>query len=271
MRVIKVSRLAIHPVKSCSAIEVEEARVGATGFELDRRWMVVGDDGGFLSQRTQPRLALVRVAVDGERLLLEAPAIEALQVPLAAPEGPAAKVTVWNDECQAFDEGAAAASWFSRHLDLSARLVRLADDGARPLHSPSAQPGDTVSFADGFPFLLLSEASLDGLNHRLSLPIPINRFRANIVVSGCGPHAEDGWHRLSIGGVVFRVVKPCARCVVITVDQGSGERGREPLRTLSTYRSVDGQVLFGQNLVHEGRGTIRVGDEVELLARERPE
>jgi uncharacterized protein YcbX len=266
-----VSRLAIHPVKSCAAIEVQEAAVGATGFELDRRWMVVGEDGGFLSQRSHPSLALVRVAVDGERLLLKAPAIELLELPLAASDGPAVKVTVWHDECPAIDEGEAAASWFSRHLGMSARLVRIADDAARPLHSPSAQPGDTVSFADGFPFLLLSEASLDDLNHRLPLPVPMNRFRANIVVAGCGPYAEDGWQRLSIGGVVFRVVKPCARCVVITVDQASGERGREPLRTLSTYRSVDGQVLFGQNLVHEGRGVIRIGDKVEVLAKEWPE
>jgi uncharacterized protein YcbX len=191
-----------------------------------------------------------------------------------APESgsrPTSRVVVWEDECPAVDEGMDAAQWFSEHLGHPARLVRLADDDARPLASSSAQPGDRVSFADGFPFLLISRASLDELNRRLSLPVAMERFRPNIVVAGCEPHDEDGWHRLSIGEVVFRVAKPCARCVVVTVDQATGERGREPLRTLSTYRTVDGQVHFGQNLIHEGRGVVRVGDPVLISGSARDE
>jgi uncharacterized protein YcbX len=250
---------------------VDEATVGATGFELDRRWMAVGNDGRFLSQREHRRLALVRVRLDADRLVLEAPGLPLLEIELEREASLASRVQVWDDECPAFDEGNDAASWFSEHLGCSARLVRMAGDDARPLGSSSAQPGDRVSFADGFPFLLLSTASLDELNRRLSLPVPMDRFRPNIVVEGCEANAEDGWHRVRIGEVVFRIAKPCARCVVTTVDQASGERGREPLRTLSTYRSVEGQVIFGQNLVHEGRGVVRVGDSVEILQRAREE
>lgn len=261
----RVCGLHIYPVKSCGQLTVDRAVAGATGFEFDRRWMVVGDDARFLSQREHPRLALVRVQLDEGRLVLEVPGMAPLEIDLDGSTGPAGRVQVWSDECAAFDEGRDAARWFSDHLGCSARLVRMAGDDARPLGSSSAQPGDRVSFADGFPFLLLSTASLDGLNRRLSLPVPMDRFRPNIVVEGCHAHAEDEWGRVCIGEVVFRIAKPCARCVVTTVDQETGERGREPLHTLSTYRSFDGQVLFGQNLVHENRGVVRVGDPVEVL------
>jgi len=265
---IRVNQLLVYPIKSCRGVEVDRAMVGATGFELDRRWMVVGDDGRFLSQREHHRLALVRVQLDEDRLRLDAPGLSSLAVAFEEGVGPTSRVQVWDDECSAVTEGEDAARWFSEHLGCSARLVRMASDDARPLGSSTAQPGDHVSFADGFPFLLLSKASLDGLNRRLSLPVPMDRFRPNIVIDGCEAHAEDGWHRVRIGEVEFRVAKPCARCVVTTVDQATGERKREPLRTLSTYRSVDGQVLFGQNLVHMDRGVVRVGDTVVPIASE---
>jgi uncharacterized protein YcbX len=263
--VISVSGLFVYPVKSCGGVMVDEAVVGVTGFELDRRWMVVGEDGIFLSQRGQPRLALVRVRIAGDRLRLEAPDLPAFEVPLEREPGPTVKVTIWRDDCAALDEGRDAAAWFSEHLGSSARLVRLADDDARPLSSSSAQPGDKVSFADRFPFLLLSEASLEGLNKRLSLPVPMDRFRPNIVVTGCPAHAEDSWRQVRIGNVDFCVAKPCARCVITTTDQETGDRSAEPLRTLATYRVRDGQMLFGQNLIHGGRGTVRVGEAVVVL------
>lgn len=266
---IRVSSLAIYPVKSCGRVEVDTAEVCATGFRHDRRWMVVGEDGVFLSQRKHPDLARVQVRLQGDRLALEARGTPALEVMFDPAPGPKKVVTVWDDECIAIDEGAEAAGWFSSFLGRSVRLVRLADDDARPLGATSAHPGDRVSFADGFPFLLLSAASVDDLNRRLSLPVPMDRFRPNIVVEGCPSYSEDRWYRLRIGDVDFRVAKACARCVVTTVDQSSGRKGREPLRTLSTYRTVDGQVLFGQNLIHEGRGVIRVEDPVEVLERAR--
>jgi len=211
----------------------------------------------------------VRTEVGGDWLQLEAPGMSPLEVPIEREPGPTVRVSVWKDESAALDEGRTAAEWFSAYLESSARLVRLANDDARPLGAPSAQPGDRLSFADAYPFLLLSEASLDGLNRRLSLPLPMDRFRPNIVITGCGPHAEDRWRLVRIGEVDFRVAKPCARCVITTTNQRTGERGREPLRTLATYRLQDGEVLFGQNLVHGGRGVIRVGDRVVVLAVER--
>lgn len=266
---IRVSQLVIYPIKSCRGVEADLATVGKTGFELDRRWMLIGDDGRFLSQREYHQLAQVRVQVGEDGLHLEAPGLPALEVGFEGAGGPSSRVQVWDDECVAVAEGEDAARWFSKHLGCSARLVRMASDDARPLGSSTAQPGDHVSFADGFPFLLLSVASLDKLNRRLSLPVSMDRFRPNIVIEGCEPHAEDGWDRIRIGEVPFRFAKPCARCLVTTVDQTTGERGREPLRTLSTYRTVDGQVLFGQNLVHEGRGAVGVGDPVEVLDKTR--
>lgn len=265
----RVQGLFVYPVKSCGGVEVDASRVTATGFEWDRRWMVVGSDGRFLSQREHPRLTLVRVRVRDDRLVLQVPHLVDLEVPLETGEQTPIRVTVWKDEVRAIDEGGAAARWFSDHLGLESRLVRLADDDARPLGTTSAQPGDRVSFADAYPFLLLSLGSLQHLNNRLNLPVPMDRFRPNIVVDGCKPHAEDTWGSVRIGEVDFSVVKPCARCVVTTTNQQTGERGREPLQTLATYRLQDGQVVFGQNLVHRGVGTVRVGDDVVILALHR--
>ncbi len=266
---IAVDALHVYPVKSCAGVQVDAARVAATGFEWDRRWMVVGEDGRFLSQREHPRLALVKVKLAEDRLLLSAPHLADFQVPLQRDEESAVRVTVWRDECDAIDEGSAAARWFSDHLGVGARLVRLADDDARPLGTSAAQPGDRVSFADAYPFLLLSQGSLQKLNNRLNLPVPMDRFRPNIVVDGCRPHDEDHWGSVRIGEVDFAVVKPCSRCVVTTTNQQTAERGLEPLQTLATYRLEDGQVLFGQNLVHRGSGTVRVGDQVVILELHR--
>jgi uncharacterized protein YcbX len=138
----------------------------------------------------------------------------------------------------------------------------MADQVVRPANPAFAPPGARVSFADGFPFLLISEESLADLNGRLAVPLPMNRFRPNLVVAGCEPYAEDGWKEIRIGDVKLRVVKPCERCLVTTTDQATGERGKEPLRTLATYRKVGNDVMFGQNVVHENTGELRVGDAV---------
>jgi hypothetical protein len=262
---IRVSGLAVYPVKSCRGVEIDEAVVGATGFDLDRQWMVVDADGRFLSQREAPELAQVEVAVAGEGLTLSAPALPALTIPLRTPHGRERAVEVWQDRCAAVDEGDAAARWLEQHLGRRAMLVRMAGVGSRPLAGAAVAKGIAVSFADAFPFLLVSEGSLEELNRRLESPVPMDRFRPNIVVEGCAPHVEDGWRRVGIGEVVFRVTKPCARCVITTTDQRTGERGLEPLRTLASYRTVGGKVLFGQNLVHENRGLVRVGDRVRVL------
>jgi uncharacterized protein YcbX len=267
--VIDVSGLFVYPIKSCSGTALDEATVTKTGFALDRLWMVIGDDGSFLSQRTHPKMAQIRVHIGTDRLRVEGPQLPSLELPFDRRPGPTVRVRVWKDDCAAVDEGREAAEFFSSHLGCPARLVRLADQDARPISTSAAQPGDRVAFADGYPFLLISQGSLDGLNRRLSLPVSMDRFRPNIVVDGCPPHAEDNWHHVRIGEVDFRFVKPCSRCVITTTDQETGERGSEPLRTLATYREEDGEILFGQNLIHVGHGTIRVGDRVVVLTNNR--
>jgi len=262
--VVTVSGLFIYPVKSCRGIALDFATVGDRGFVGDREWMVVDGDGRFLSQRTVPALARVEVALGGGWLRLHGPGLPFLDLPVVPDQGAPRPVSIWNDTCLAESAGPRAARWFSDLIGISCELVRMPETTVRPVSSKHRGAQHRVGFADGYPFLLLSEASLDSLNQRLDRPLPMDRFRPNIVVAGCAAHAEDGWARFRIGGVCFQAVKPCARCVVTTIDQRTGERGSEPLRTLAGYRLVDGKVLFGQNLVHEGRGTIRLGDVVEI-------
>jgi uncharacterized protein len=173
-------------------------------------------------------------------------------------------VTIWRDSCAVTWVGEKAANWFTDYLGVACSLVHMADDVIRPTN-PDFAPGGRVSFADGYPFLLISEESLQDLNDRLLEPLPMNRFRPNLVVAGGAPYAEDDWSRISIGALALRVVKPCFRCVITTTDQLTARRTKEPLRTLATYRRMGGEVMFGQNVVHEGTGRLSVGDTVSLL------
>jgi uncharacterized protein YcbX len=263
----RVAALHYYPIKSCAGTRLEAGVVGRRGFEGDRALMLVDPEGRFLTQRELPRMALITPRLDGETLMIAAPGMPPLTV-VTTDDGPRARVVVWSARCTAIDQGDAAAEWFGAFLDAPCRLARMADDFVRRVDGRYARrPDDQTSFTDGYPFLLISEASLDDLNGRLASPLPMNRFRPNIVVGGCPPYAEDRWKRIRIGPIVFDLVKPCARCVITTTDQATAERGKEPLRTLATYRRRrDGKALFGQNLVHAGGGVIRAGDAVEILA-----
>jgi uncharacterized protein len=249
--------LYVYPLKSARGIALEGAALDERGIEHDRRWMVVDEQGLFVSQRTHPRLALIGTAFDGATLRLAAPGLPELAVEVPV-DSETAAVRVWQDDVSALLATRAACEWVSEHLGVRCRLVYL-PDAARRQVAPPYEPARLVSFADAFPILLVSEASLTELNRRLERPVPMDRFRPNLVVSGCEPHAEDSWHRIRIGDVPFTVAKPCSRCVVITTDQSTGERHREPLATLSTYRLQDGKVMFGQNLVHEQTGHLSLG------------
>lgn len=247
--------------------------------------MLVDAGGTFLSQRKLPRMALVEPRVVGDGLEVQAPGMEPLRVDAAvadeAGEDPTRgglEVEVWGDRCRAVSAGSEAARWFSSFLGVECALVRQADDAERPVDPEYAggREDTQVSFADGFPFLLATTASVSDLNVRIEAEtgrwggVGVERFRPNLVVSGSGPWEEDGWARIRIGAVEFAVVKPCARCVVTTVDPATGEQGKEPLRTLATFRKRHGKVFFGQNLVHLGAGALRVGDPVEVLERRSP-
>jgi uncharacterized protein YcbX len=263
---LRLTGLNIYPIKAVRGIALDQSEVDEFGLRYDRRWMVVDESGGFLSQRSHARLALVAPSIRGDALCVDAPGMDTLELPLHPVDIVATTVSVWDDTCTATWVGEPAARWFSRFLECDCSLVHMSDRYVRPADPAFAPAGSRVSFADGFPFLLISEESLADLNRRLEQPLPMNRFRPNLVVAGGGPYAEDGWKKIEIGGIGFRVVKPCGRCVVTTTDQATGERGREPLRTLATYRKQGGEVMFGQNVVHEGPGCLRLGDSVAILS-----
>jgi uncharacterized protein YcbX len=272
-----VSALWIYPVKSCRGIPLTQSAVEARGLRSDRRWMIVDDSGIFITQRTEPRLALVEVAVEYEgqdgadepTLILRAPDEPDLRVAAHASAGDAAtgrrRVTVWRDEVDAIDCGDEAKRWISRWLGSSASLVFMPDDVRRPVKPAYARPTDIVGFADGFPLLVASTSSLDDLNARMDRPVPMDRFRPNIVLTGAPAWAEDTWTRILVGAVPVRMPKPCDRCVITTTDQRTAERGVEPLRTLASFRRVDGKVFFAQNGVPDAAGSVRVGDAVTVL------
>jgi len=262
---IHLSAINVYPVKGIRGIPVPRGFVEPAGLTGDRRWIIVDDHGTFLSQRTQPRLALLTGAFDGTTLKMDGPGQESLVI--RVPDGKERiAVRVWRDEVDAAAAPAAADRWLSSFLEHPCRLAFMDDDGARPISSPRGQPGDTVSFADGYPLLLISEASLADLNERLDDPLPMDRFRPNLVAAGCAAFAEDRWRRIAIGEAIFRHAGLCARCSVTTVDQATGIRaGEEPLRTLLDFRQTEAGVVFGVNLVPEKGGVIAAGDPLTVL------
>lgn len=261
----RLTGLTLYPIKSAGGIPVAQSEVDEFGLRYDRRWMVVDESGTFLSQRSHPRLALVGTSIHNGALRIEAPGMPGLETMLDPSPTVTTRVRVWKDSCPATWLGERAARWFSDYLGTACSLVHMAGDTIRPANRRYASSGTRVSFADAFPFLLISEESLNDLNRRLPEPVPMNRFRPNLVVGGVPPYEEDEWRRIEIGAIGFRIVKPCARCVVTTTDQATAAVGQEPLRTLARYRKVWGKVLFGQNAVHETVGRLRVGDPVHSL------
>ncbi len=262
-----LTQINIYPVKSLGGFSLNAANVEPRGLQHDRRWMLVDRNGRFLTQRALPRMALVSAGLTPGGLVLSAPGMEPLRLPFG-PESSARRQTVqvWRSVCEAAPVGEEADGWFGEFLGVPCRLVYMPDETRRAVNPEYSAGEGIVSFADGYPLLLLGEASLSDLNSRLEQPVPMNRFRPNLVVSGASAYAEDGWTKIRIGGVMFHGVKPCDRCSLITVDQAMGEAcGPEPLKTLASYRLQDQKVLFGQLLIPDGAGVVRVGDAVEAL------
>jgi uncharacterized protein YcbX len=269
---VRIASIHTYPIKGCHRLDRDGAVVQPWGLAGDRRWLMVDDTGKALTQRDAPAMVRIRPRVRaGGGLVLRTPGMPDVDVP--EPAGAAlVDVTVWNDTLAASPAGAAADDWLSAALDRKVRLVWLDDPTRRVVNPKYGEPGDRVGFADGYPVLLTNAASLDALNDwllesgSLEGPLPMTRFRPNVVVSGASPWAEDEWvrGRIRIGDVAFRVPKPCDRCVVTTTDQETGERGREPLRVLARHRNVGAKLLFGVNLIPDQLGTIAVGDAVEI-------
>ncbi len=266
---MQLSALYRFPLKSAIGEALSASPVDSLGLQGDRRWLAVdAHSGRFLSQRLLPRMTqlLARYAAD-DSLTLSAHGFGRIRVALPAADAELRDVTLWSDALRVPDAGDDAAAWLSQFLGRACRLVYLPVERARQVDSGYAAAGDQVGFADGFPLLLIGQASLEDLSARVGRPLEMLRFRPNLVVDGSAAYAEDGWKRIRIGGLDFRVAKGCSRCIVTTLDPRSGERDadREPLATLKTYRERDGELYFGQNLICAGSGVLEVGMPVEIL------
>jgi uncharacterized protein YcbX len=252
-----VQELFVYPLKSARAIARARVRLAATGFEWDRQWMAVDALGTFVSQRTHPHLATIEPLLTEDLLMLTARGLQPLQLPLEA-VGEPVSVKVWNDRCAGLDQGDEAAEWISTAVGDVLRLVRQAPLLDRRANAEFAGPEPpAVSFADGYPFLVCNGSSLADLNTRMPVPIPMNRFRPNIVLSGLAAFAEDAIEILQIGAITLRLVKPCTRCIITSTDQKSGARSTNPLPVLRKFR-FDRTLLgvaFGENAIaQEGMG-----------------
>ena len=266
---MKLTGIYCYPIKSLGGIALSETEVTERGIAYDRRWMLVDPDGQFLTQRSSTELALFSVDIESEHLRVDhrmsrsAP----LWVPLHPREGATMTVQIWDDTVEAIQCGAEADAWFSQLLQRPVHLVYMPDQSPRQIDPAYAPDGANVSFADGYPILIVGESTLADLNERLDTPVPMNRFRPNLVFEGGHAGAEDAFDEVRIGDAVLKGTKPCARCQVITINQDTGEKGQEPMRTLSTYRRDGHKVLFGMNMYPLVQGKLAIGDALILTAK----
>lgn len=257
----------IYPVKSLAGIRLDEAIAEEKGFQHDRRWMLVDREGRFVSQREYPKLALLGVELEEEGLNVfdRKNPDDSIFVPFGMALGPEKRVVIWDDEVSAKVVDAGISRWFTEILGFEVDLVLMPEESKRPVDPRYAVNSESVSFADGMPYLIIGQASLDELNSKLEKPVPMNRFRPNLVFSGGSPFLEDMLRKIRIGSVDFQIVKPCARCVMTTVDQDTAEQGKEPLKTLASFRTVNNKVMFGQNVVALTLGKVKLGDTITPL------
>jgi len=262
-----VQDLYIYPVKSLGGIKTEKARALQRGFEFDRRWMLIDDTGKFISQRTEFQLALLRTRITENGVQISHKSKDtSISIPFGFGSAGPVDVSIWDDRLQAVHVSEEADEWFSEMTGKSCRFVFLPENGQRPVDPRYAANEEQVSFADAFPYLLISQASLNDVNSRMNEPVPMNRFRPNIVISNTEAFEEDTWNEIRIGEVRFKVAKPCARCVLTTVDQETAIKGKEPLATLARYRTINNKVMFGQNLIALNEGFITAGDSLEVIS-----
>ncbi len=254
-----------YPVKSCAGDRLLHSDVDKFGLQYDRRWMVVDLQGRFMTQRNYPAMCLISARIEAGKLYLSGQHGARFSCDPACADQ-ARQVMIRQESCPAWDCGDLAAEWMSAQLNNECRLVYFPPQGERQIHRDYAQPGQMTAYSDGFPLLLISQASLDDLNQRLAQPVSMLRFRPNLVVAGSEAYAEDGWKRLRIGELELQLVKPCNRCVMPNIDPDTAEVGKEPLATLSGYRqAADKKVYFGQNVIAQGLGKLQQGMQVEVL------
>lgn len=262
-----VSGLYIYPVKSLGGFSVSEAAITATGFQHDRRWMLVDKAGIFMTQRQYPEMALLQTAIttDGLYIYHKHYPEKNCMIPFLSAPAHSRQVKVWDDLCDAWCyDDAMTNFWFSEMLGTVCELVYMPDSVNRMVDKVYAKNNEITSFSDGYPMLIIGQSSLDELNSKLAESVTIDRFRPNMVFSSGPPHIEDEWNHFTINAIDFFGVKTCGRCVVTTIDQQTSIAGKEPLRTLATYRTFDNKIKFGMNLLHKGAGAIKLGDAIEV-------
>ncbi|WP_309989482.1 MULTISPECIES: MOSC domain-containing protein [Dyadobacter] len=262
-----LSEIWVYPVKSLGGIRLTKALTEERGLRYDRRWMIIDDENVFITQRTHLKMALIDVALEEEglKIYLRADPTDFVLVPYQPVTALPVTVQVWDDTAEALTVSDEADAWLTRQLGMKLRLVVMPDSTERKADPRYARHNENVSFADGFPYLVISQASLDDLNARLAEPIEMRRFRPNFVISGTEPFAEDQWKHITIGDLRFEVVKPCARCVLTTINPETAEKGTEPLKTLASYRRNGNKILFGQNVTVQDFGELKVGDRLTVL------
>lgn len=268
-----ISGIYIYPIKSLGGISLDSSKVETRGLAYDRRWMLVDNKGMFLTQRAHPLMALLQPHFEEEHLVINnlSKTIEPLKIPLIlTSDAKKIEVQIWKDKCHALELGKSYNDWFSESLGQKCRLVYMPDSSERIADQEFAKAGDIVSFADAFPVLILGESALAHLNGLLAEPIPMNRFRPNLVFTGGEPHLEDTWSLLRIGEeLLFRGAKLCGRCQIPTIDQKTAKMGKEPTATLATYRKRNNKIYFGQTLCWEQEEKenliVKVGDEIAVL------
>ncbi|HLP35797.1 MOSC domain-containing protein [Lacibacter sp.] len=266
---LSISHLYVYPIKSLGGIELSSARLTDRGIEHDRRWMLVDEDNRFLTQREFPQMALLRTAIHANELTVyeKGNEVDKIRVNLYPAGNGTVNVQVWDDVCEALQMGDAANQWFSEKLKRVCKLVYMPDASKRKVDTDYALNNEITGFSDAFPLLMIGQASLDDLNSRLEIPVPMNRFRPNIVFTGGAAFEEDTMKHFQINGIDLYAVKPCARCAITTTDQKTGATAKEPLKTLASYRTGNNKVYFGQNILYKQQGTITVGDELKVVQR----
>lgn len=263
-----ITQLFIYPIKSLGGFEVSVAQLTDRGFQYDRRFMLVDMDGGFLTQREYAAMSLLQTAIENDQLIIypKNNSVDQLRLSLHPEPRSICQVKIWDDACDALLVSDAADAWFSAKLAMQCQLVYMPDEEKRKVDDRYARNNEITSFSDGYPLLIIGQASLDDLNIRLSEPVPMNRFRPNIVFTGGQPFDEDKMEHIRINGIDLYGVKLCARCVVTTINQTDGTKAKEPLKTLAGYRMADKKIYFGQNMLFKQTGLISIGDTIAMVS-----
>ena len=257
-----IHSLHIYPIKSCQGIDYDSVELTDTGFKYDRHWMLVDKQGQFLTQRKLPAMAKIETALSTQTLEVSNGGAQQLEIPLKSPHNNKTRVQIWSDQCTASIVSSQASRWFSELLGIDCDLVFLPQSERRYVDPDYAPAGQLVGFADGFPLLVLSKASIQLLSEKLGEDVRIDRFRANIIIDGCAAHAEDDWSKITLNHIDILLAKPCSRCVIPSINQQTAEKHRSLLKTLASYRRTGGKVYMGQNGLHQSNGKLSVGQSV---------